>query len=56
MSLLLFVLAFDEDATAARKEEMIVERQDAMFAETFNRWKEQAKIVVNEEKWAALQP
>lgn len=50
------VLAFDEDATAARKEEMIVERQDAMFAETFNRWKEQAKIVVNEEKWAALQP
>ena len=50
------VLAFDEDATAARKEEMIVERQDAMFAETFNRWKEQAEIVVNEEKWAALQP
>lgn len=50
------VLAFDEDATAARKEEMIVERQDAMFAETFNRWKEQAEIVLNEEKWAALQP
>ena len=50
------VLAFDEDATAVRKEEMIVERQDAMFAETFNRWKEQAEIVVNEEKWVALQP
>ena len=50
------VLAFDEDATAARKEEMIVERQDAMFATTFSRWKEQAEIVVNEEKWAALQP
>ena len=56
MLLLLFVLAFDEDATAAWKEEMIVERQDAMFAETFNRWKEQAKIVVNEEKWVSLQP
>lgn len=50
------VLAFDEDATAARKEEMIVERQDAMFATTFNRWKEQAEITVNEEKWATLQP
>lgn len=50
------VLAFDEDATAARKEEMIVERQDAMFATTFDRWKEQAQIVVNEEKWAELQP
>lgn len=50
------VLAFDEDATAARKEEMIVERQDAVFAETFNRWKEQAQIVVNEAKWAELQP
>ena len=50
------VLAFDEDATAARKEEMIVERQDAMFAETFSRWKEQAEIVINEEKWALLQP
>ena len=56
MLLLLFVLAFDEDATAAWKEEMIVERQDAMFAETFNRRKEQAKIVVNEEKWVSLQP
>lgn len=50
------VLAFDEDATAARKEEMIVERQDAMFATTFNRWKEQAEIIVDEEKWASLQP
>lgn len=50
------ILAFDEDATAARKEEMIVERQDAMFAETFNRWKEQAEIEINEEKWANLQP
>lgn len=50
------VLAFDEDATAARKEEMILERQEAMFATTFSRWKEQAKIVVNEEKWAELQP
>ena len=50
------VLAFDEDATAARKEEMIVERQDAMFATTFERWKEQAEIVINEEKWAVLQP
>ena len=35
---------------------MIVERQDAVFAETFNRWKEQAQIVVNEAKWAELQP
>jgi len=50
------VLAFDEDATAARKEEMIVERQDAMFATTFERWKEQAEIIINEEKWAVLQP
>ena len=50
------VLAFDEDATAARKEEMIVERQNAMFAETFNRWKEQAEIIINEEKWETLQP
>lgn len=50
------VLAFDEDATAARKEEMIVERQDAMFATTFQRWKEQAEIIINEEKWAVLQP
>lgn len=50
------ILAFDEDATAARKEEMIVERQDAMFATTFQTWKEQTEIVVNEEKWNALHP
>ena len=33
------ISAFDEDATNARKEEIISERQEALFEETFAEWK-----------------
>ncbi len=48
------ISAFDEDATNARKEEIISERQEALFEETFAEWKEQAEVILNQELWAGL--
>lgn len=48
--------ALDEDATAAKKEAMIEERQKETFERTFSSWKEKADIQINMEMWNSLMP
>ncbi len=50
------ITAFDEDATAARKEEMIVERQRERFSTTFTEWKAAAEVIIDEQQWEKLKP
>lgn len=44
----------DEDATALRKEEIIVERQQKLFNETYEKWKSETEIIINEPLWKDL--
>ncbi len=48
------VTEFDEDATQAKKEEIILERQEEEFKRCYQEWKEQIAIEVNEEVWNAI--
>ena len=48
------VTEFDEDATQAKKEEIILERQEEEFKRCYQEWKEQIAIEVNDEVWNAL--
>lgn len=50
------IAAFDEDATMAKKEEILSERQQAEFDSTFAGWKESAVIVINNSKWESINP
>ena len=48
------VTEFDEDATQAKKEEIILLRQEEEFERCYKEWKEQIDIEVNEEVWNAI--
>ena len=48
------VTEFDEDATQAKKEEIISLRQEEEFERFYKEWKEQTPIEVNEEVWNAI--
>ena len=48
------VTEFDEDATQAKKEEIISLRQEEKFERFYKEWKEQTPIEVNEEVWNAI--
>ena len=48
------VTEFDEDATQAKKEEIISLRQEEEFKRCYEEWKEQIHIEVNEEVWDAI--
>ena len=48
------VTEFDEDATQAKKEEIILERQEEEFKRCYQEWKEQIAIEVNDEVWNAI--
>ncbi len=48
------ISSFDEDATNARKEEIISERQEQLFNDTFAAWKQEAVVVVNNKLWDSL--
>jgi len=50
------IAAFDEDATMAKKEAILSERQQAEFDSTFAGWKESAVIVINNSKWESINP
>lgn len=45
---------YDEDATQAKKEEMIALRQEKAFEEVYEGWRADAKVEVNEELWKAI--
>lgn len=46
---------FEEDATLAKKEEIIVARQEAEFGKLYEAWATDSKIEVNEELWETVQ-
>ena len=48
------VTEFDEDATQAKKEEIILLRQEEEFERCYKEWKEQIEIEVNEEVWNTI--
>lgn len=48
------VTEFDEDATQAKKEEIILKRQEEEFERCYKEWKEQIAIEVNDEVWNAI--
>lgn len=48
------VTEFDEDATQAKKEEIISLRQEEEFERFYKEWKEQTPMEVNEEVWNAI--
>ena len=48
------VTEFDEDATQAKKEEIISLRQEEEFKRCYEEWKEQIHIEVNEEIWNSI--
>ena len=48
------VTEFDEDATQAKKEEIISLRQEEEFRRCYEEWKQTIRIEVNEEVWNSL--
>lgn len=48
------ISTFDEDATNARKEEIIEERQKTLFDETFTSWKENTEVLINKNLWGSI--
>lgn len=45
---------FDEDATLAKKEEIIKTRQDEKFTELYDGWSKDIKVEPNDEVWATM--
>ena len=45
---------FDEEATAAKKEEMIAQKQDDYYNDILSGWKDAATWTINEEEWAKV--
>lgn len=48
------VTEYDEDATIAKKEEMIAHRQEEAFRELYESWREEADVEMNEAIWKAI--
>lgn len=48
------VSEFDEDATIAKKEELIARKQEEAFKELYASWRSAAKVEVNELIWKAI--
>ena len=48
------VSEYDEDATIAKKEEMIAQRQEEEFRKLYETWRGEADVVRNEEIWKAI--
>lgn len=48
------VSEFDEDATAAKKESIIKERQDKTFSDQYKEWSEKIKVTENIEVWSQI--
>lgn len=48
------VTEYDEDATIAKKEEMIAHRQEEAFRELYESWRKEADIEMNEVIWKAI--
>lgn len=48
------VSEYDEDATIAKKEEMIARRQEEEFTKLYEDWRGEAKIEMNEVIWKAI--
>lgn len=45
---------FDEEATLAKKEELIALRQEKAFEEIYNSWRQGVEVQINEELWHAI--
>ncbi len=50
------IKAFDEEATAANREKIVLERQEARFAELLASWKANALVETDYKKWESLNP
>lgn len=48
------VSAFDEDATATKKEEIVATRQGEAFQEIYTKWEEETEFTVDDEVWATV--
>ena len=46
--------AFDEEATAAKKEEIVYERQSEAFNAIYEEWKASVEFVIDEEVWSTV--
>lgn len=46
--------AFDEQATATKKEEIVAERQSEAFKKIFDEWAAEVEFVIDEEVWATV--
>lgn len=45
------VSAFDQEQTESRRAEIISERQDTLYDDTYTKWQEASEITVNEKVW-----
>lgn len=45
---------YDEEATAAKKETLITEKQNSYYEDILSGWKEEATWTINEEEWAKV--
>lgn len=48
------VSEYDEDATIAKKEEIIAARQETAFRDLYESWKAECKVELNEELWETM--
>ncbi len=46
---------YDEDATLAKKEEIIAERQDELFRQKYTEWSEKYKLVISTAVWNEIE-
>ncbi|PXV91104.1 foldase protein PrsA [Lachnotalea glycerini] len=46
--------AYDEEQTQSRREEIISERQDTLYSDTYTQWKDASEITVNNKIWKKI--
>ncbi|MBO7402823.1 MAG: hypothetical protein J6U10_07520 [Lachnospiraceae bacterium] len=50
------IKAFDEEATVANREKIVLARQEARFEELLEKWKANAQVETDYKKWESLNP
>ncbi len=48
------VSAFDEEQTESRRAEIISDRQDTLYTDTYTKWQEASEITVNDKVWSKI--
>jgi hypothetical protein len=48
------VSAFDQEQTESRRAEIVSERQDTLYNDTYTKWQEASEITVDEKLWSKV--